>query len=163
MKVRSMDRTRRTLLQTGAIGAYAALAWPSRADAAAATPEETANAQLVKDFCAAWARKDLAKIESALADNVSIRWSEKSPWINGKATGFERIKAIFERPGVEKVELELVETYPKGPLVLNDRWDRTVRNGKMTQHRLASIFFVKDGKIVEWIDYDLPDPKTIRS
>jgi limonene-1,2-epoxide hydrolase len=156
------DRGRRRLLKTGACGAFAALAWAEAADAAAPTPEETANVQLVKEFCAAWARKDLARIESALAENVAVRWSERSPWINGKAVAFERMKGILERPGVEKVELELVETYPKGPLVLNDRWDRTVRNGKMTQHRLASIFFVKDGRIVEWVDYDLPDPKTIR-
>src|SRR5438105_3334544 len=111
--------TRRRLLQSGALGACAALAWPSRTEAAAATPEETANVQLVKDFCAAWAKKDYATIESSLADNVAVRWSEKSPWINGKATAFERMKAIMERQGVQKVELELVETYPKGPLVLN--------------------------------------------
>jgi limonene-1,2-epoxide hydrolase len=161
MKRPITDRSRRKLLQAGAIGACAAFAWPSATEAAA-TPEETANVKLVKDFCAAWAKKDFATIESALADNVAVRWSERSPWINGKAMAFERMKGIMERQGVSKVELELVETYPKGPLVLNDRWDRTVRDGKMTQHRLASIFFVKDGKIVEWIDYDLPDPKTIR-
>jgi limonene-1,2-epoxide hydrolase len=160
MKRHITNRSRRRLLQTGAIGAFAALASPSRTEAA--TPEENANVQVVKDFCAAWAKKDYAKIESSLADNVAIRWSERSPWINGKAAAFDRMKGIIDRQGVEKVELELVETYPKGPLVLNDRWDRTVRDGKMTQHRLASIFFVKDGKIVEWIDYDLPDPKTIR-
>jgi len=153
---------RRRFLTTGALGACGALASTARVNAAAPTAEEQANVRIVKEFCAAWAKKDTAKIESLLADSIAVRWSERAPWINGKATAFERMKGILERPGVERVELELVETYPKGPLVLNDRWDRTVRNGKMSQHRLASIFFVKDGKIVEWLDYDLPDPKTIR-
>lgn len=154
--------TRRGFVTTGALGAFGAIAPTARVEAAVPTAEEQANVQIVKDFCAAWARKDMGKIESLLADNIAVRWSERAPVITGKATAFERIKGIFERPGVEKVELELVETYPKGPLVLNDRWDRTVREGKMSQHRLASIFFVKDGKILEWLDYDLPDPKTIR-
>jgi len=165
MKGRTMQRdtndfTRRGFLTAGALGACAAIA--TVADAAEPTADEKANVKIVKDFCAAWAAKDIAKIESLLDDNVAVRWSERADWIKGKATAFERMKGILERPGVEKVELELVETYPRGPLVFNDRWDRTIRNGKMTQHRLASIFFIKGGKIVEWLDYDLPDPKTIR-
>jgi limonene-1,2-epoxide hydrolase len=162
MRRDATDVARRRFLATGALGACGALASTARVSAAEPTAEEKANVQIVKDFCAAWAKKDMAKIESLLADNIAVRWSERAPWINGKATAFERIKGIFERPGVEKVELELVETYPRGPLVMNDRWDRTVREGKMSQHRLASIFFIKDGKIAEWLDYDLPDPKTIR-
>jgi limonene-1,2-epoxide hydrolase len=151
--------TRRGFLTAGA-AACAALASNARVEAAEPTAEENANVQIVRDFCAAWPTKNLDKMTSYLAENVTIRWSERMAFINGKATAVERMKRIIDN--AEKVELDLVDVYPKGPLVLNDRWDRTTRQGKKTQHRLSSIFFIKEGKIVEWLDYDMPDPQTIR-
>ena len=107
------DFTRRGFLTAGALGACGAIASTARVHAAEPTAEEKANVKIVKDFCAAWAAKDTAKIESLLADDIAVRWSERAEWIKGKANAFERMKGILDRPGVEKVELELVETYPK--------------------------------------------------
>src|SRR5207247_9251603 len=66
---------RRRFLTASAMTAVGTLVSTTRADAAEPTAEEKVNVQIVKDFCTAWARKDLAKIESLLADNVAVRWN----------------------------------------------------------------------------------------
>jgi limonene-1,2-epoxide hydrolase len=120
-------------------------------EAAEPTAEEKANVKVVVDFCKAWEAHDLARLTPFIGDECAIRWSEKGQWITGREAVIVRIKQLLDTS--ERVELEVVETYPKGPLVLNERFDRTTRQGKVNGHRLSGIFYVKAGKILEWSDY----------
>ena len=47
----------------------------------------------------------------------------------------------------------MLETYAIGPLVVNLRVDYfTNASGERNEFRVAGVFYVRDGKIVEWID-----------
>ena|SRR5262245_47652099 len=142
--------TRRRVLITGLAGSCAAIMSPA-ALAAAATAEENQNVKVVVDFCKAWATHDIDQLIPFIGENCAIRWSERSQWISGRDAVIARMKQLLDT--TERVELEIVETYPKGSLVLNERIDRTARQGQVNSHRLSGIFFVKGGKIIEWSDY----------
>jgi limonene-1,2-epoxide hydrolase len=63
------------------------------------------------------------------------------------------LKGLFQR--LEKVEIEVVESFVIGPTVLNDRIDYITRGGMRTSVPVAGFFVVKNGKISEWTDYVL--------
>lgn len=145
--------TRRTFLSAGALGTAALLATPSRSDARDRTAAEKANVKVVDDFCAAWVSHDPEKIASFMADDCSTRLSETQPPAKGRAALIEQLKGLFQR--LEKVEIEVVESFVIGPTVLNDRIDYITRGGMRTSVPVAGFFLVKNGKIAEWTDYAL--------
>src|SRR3984893_9953380 len=80
---------------------------------------EKANVAVVNAFCAAFARKDLTKAVSLLADNCSYRTTQTRPPILGKDKVAETIKGFIER----FAEFKVLKTVALGPLVLNERDD----------------------------------------
>ena len=143
--------TRRTFISAGALGAAALLAAPSRSEARDWTGAEKANVKVVNDFCAAWVSHDPDKIASYMADDCLARISETQPPTKGRAALVDALKALLQR--LDKVEIEVVETFAIGSTVLNDRIDYVTRGGMRTPVRVAGFFVVKDGKIAEWTDY----------
>jgi limonene-1,2-epoxide hydrolase len=62
----------------------------------------------------------------------------------------ERLKAGMQN---SKIEFEVHETFAIGSLVANYRTDYiTGKDGKRTAFRVGGVFYVRDGKISEWID-----------
>ena len=59
---------------------------------------------------------------------------------------FLGIKRFLDRV----VEFKVVRSVAVGSIVLNERFDRF--NPERTLH-LAGVFFLKDGKILEWTDF----------
>ena len=113
---------------------------------------EKANVAVVNDFCAAFARKDLAKAVSLLGDDCTYRPTQSRPPVVGKEKVANTIKGFLERGA----EFKVLKTVVLGPLVLNERNDIivTAANGPTrTFHVAAGLFFVENGKIVEWTDY----------
>lgn len=145
--------TRRTFISAGALGAAALLATASRSDARDRTAVEKANVKIVDDFCASWVSHDPEKIASFMADDCSTRLSEAQPPAKGRAALIEQLKGLFQR--LERVEIEVVESFVIGPTVLNDRIDYITRGGMRTSVPVAGFFLVKNGKIAEWTDYVL--------
>lgn len=142
--------TRRAFLALGAAGAALA-ALPRSSEARDATAGEKANVQVVNAFCAAWASSDPEQITSFMSEDCTTRLSETQPPAKGRATLRETLKGLFQR--VQKVEIEVTETFAIGPTVLNDRIDYITRDGKRSPIRVVGFFLVKDGKIAEWTDY----------
>jgi limonene-1,2-epoxide hydrolase len=66
------------------------------------------------------------------------------------AIGRDAILARISRFLNRIVAFEVVQTFATGSIVLNERFDRFMP--ERTLH-LAGVFFVKEGKIVEWTDY----------
>jgi limonene-1,2-epoxide hydrolase len=145
--------TRRTFISGGALGAAALLVTASRSDARDRTAAEKANVKIVDDFCASWVSHDPEKIASFMADDCTTRLSETQPPAKGRAALIEQLKGLFQR--LEKVEIEVVESFVIGPTVLNDRIDYITRGGMRTSVPVAGFFLVKNGKIAEWTDYVL--------
>jgi limonene-1,2-epoxide hydrolase len=140
--------SRRRLLTLGGMSTMIAAAAPL---AAAATPGEQANAKLVTDFCAAWVARDIDRLMPFLADNISYRITETTAPIVGRTAFHDRIKAILDR--MTSIEFQVVDTLAKGPVVLNERHDTLVTAQRTQLFHAVGMFFLTDGKIVEWTDY----------
>jgi limonene-1,2-epoxide hydrolase len=142
------ELSRRRVLAVGgmAIGALA-----TTTAGAAATPGEQTNSKIVSDFCAAWPARDIDVLMPYLAENISYRITETTPPIVGRAAFHDRIKSILER--LTSIEFKVVETLAKGPVVLNERNDTLVSPQRTQHYHCVGMFFLADGKIVEWTDY----------
>jgi len=118
--------------------------------AADLTTAEKANLQIVNDFCAAWPGHDLAKIMSFFADNCAYRVTEAQEPNKGKEAVEARIKSFLDRV----IRFQVLDTWAKGPMVFNERID-SFSSGALKSWHGTGVFFLKDGKIVEWYDYTI--------
>ena len=144
---RTIDR--RMFLASG-LGAAAATGLARSADAAEPSAMEKANIQIVKDFCAAWPSHDLEKILAFFPDNGAYRMTETMEPAKGRDALTARIKTIINNVN----QFEILDTWARGPMVVNERIDR-FSNFQLKSWHGVGVFFVKDGKIVEWYDYTI--------
>ena len=156
MQTRTPHVTRRTVLTAGAT-AVAAFGFPRSGGAAQLTDAEQANVKLVNDFVAAFSARDMNKVLPFLAADSVYRMTETTP----PATGHDAIRARLSRfvEGSDRVEWEILETFAKGPMVVNHRIDRFISTTRPFTWEGVGVFFVKDGQIQEWFDYTI---RTIR-
>ena len=147
--------TRRSSLTTAGLGLAAAVGMHRRADAAEQTATEKANVQVVNDFCAAWTGHDLAKVMPFFADAVAYRMTETAEPVKGREAVTARVKGIIDRVQ----EFKVLDTFARGPMVINERID-AFSGGPLKAWHGVGVFFVKDGKIVEWYDYTISMDRT---
>ncbi|MDB5396546.1 MAG: hypothetical protein JWM91_4052 [Rhodospirillales bacterium] len=167
--------TRRNLVVAGGLGAFA-MAAAGAAGAADAPPAEgtpgappnlnmpsaasagtieKTNIQLVKEFCKAWGDDppDAEQlVNHYLADDCLVRFGETVDPV----TGHEPAIALFQTflNNGERYDLKILETFARGPLVVNSRIDSTVKGKRTTNPtKVFGVFVVKNGKIKEWSDY----------
>lgn len=141
--------TRRDFLVLGAVAAATLIA--TSVDAGQQTNVERANVTLVDDFCAAFATHDVDRIGSFLAENAVWRSDNGSFAATGMpAVGRAAILARISRFLDRIVEFKVVRSFATGTIVVNERVDRFTP--ERTLH-LAGVFYVKDGKILEWTDF----------
>jgi len=144
---RTIDR--RMFLASG-LGVAAATGLAPSAEAAEPSATEKANMQIVKDFCAAWPSHDLEKILAFFPDNGAYRMTETMEPAKGREALTARIKTIINNVN----QFEILDTWARGPMVVNERIDR-FSNFQLKSWHGVGVFFVKDGKIVEWYDYTI--------
>jgi limonene-1,2-epoxide hydrolase len=143
-----MKPTRRNALTTAGLG-VAAFAGPLKA-ATGWTPAEKANVDAVTAFCAAWPSHDVAKIMSFFADPCAYRVTETQDPAKGREAVTARIAGFVDRVQ----EFKVLATFAKGPMVFNERID-SFASGALRSWHGVGVFFLKDGKIVEWYDYTI--------
>ena len=150
-----MESTRREFLAVGGAAPFA-FGLAQQSGSRELTADERTNVKVVNDFSAAWATHDPAKIASYLADDAVFRFTQDQPEATGgRMTLQERLKGTFEN--MRKIEFDVRETFAVGPLVANLRVDYiTNADGERNGVRVAGVFYLKDGKIVEWIDAVVP-------
>ena len=141
--------TRRASLATASLGVLAA-SLPQRLKAADMSPMERTNVQVVNDFCAAWPAHEPAKIMSFFADNCAYRMTETMEPNKGHDAVAARVTALA---GTVQ-GFEVLDTWARGPMVINERIDRFT-SGTLKSWHGVGVFFLKDGKIVEWYDYTI--------
>ena len=146
----SLTRTRFLKLASFGTPLAAAMGLPRPADAAKRTAAETVNLRLVTDFCGAFGGRDMAKIAAFLADDCAYRIMETAPPARGK-DAIERIRSYVERS--TKIELKILQSWVKGPVVVNERIDSFEPTLPNSPYHLTGVFFVRGGKIAEWTDY----------
>jgi limonene-1,2-epoxide hydrolase len=148
---------RRTFLATAGIGAVTALRFTGPLGAAELSDAEKANIKVVTDFCAAWSTRDLKKILPFMADDCVYRMTETTAPVNGHAGITERLGTWMETS--QRIEFNILDTFAKGPMVVNHRVDRFVSTTRPLTWEGVGVFFLKDGKIKEWFDYSI---RTVR-
>lgn len=149
----TQELNRRGFLAAGGIGA-ALLMSAGKAEAAEASDIEKANLKVVNDFCAAWETMDVDKLGSFLADNVAFRMFDAAPRISGKEDLIVQIKQFLR--GAIGVRFEMLRSNVIGNVVINERIDHFDRGEKKNAYHITGFFLVKNGKIVEWQDYMMP-------
>lgn len=142
--------TRRSAFHTVGLGLAAMACISGPAAASELTAAEKANIQVVNDFCAAWPSHDLDKIMSFFGENCAYRMTEAQEAIKGRQAVYERIKSFLD--AVQG--FEVIENFAKGPMVMNERHDH-FKGGPLKMWHGVGVFFLKDGKIVEWSDYTI--------
>jgi len=145
---RGLDRRSFLAAGLGAAGTAAAFAAP--VEAAEQTATEKANIQVVKDFCAAWPGHDLDRIVAFFAENGSYRMTEAMEPSKGREALIARLNMIIDNV----TQFEILDTWARGPMVVNERIDRFT-NFQLKSWHGVGVFLVKDGKIVEWYDYTI--------
>lgn len=145
---------RNPLSRRAALGAAGAglvgLASTAKLNGADWTPAERANVQVVNDFCAAWPSHDLAKILAFFADDGAYRMSERQEPAKGRQAVSDKINGFLKNV----VRLEVLDTLARGPMVFNERIDYFENLALKSWHGVG-VFFLRDGKIVEWYDYTI--------
>lgn len=121
-----------------------------RSQAAQWTANEGANAKVVDDFCAAFAGKDLDKLMSFFAENGAYRVVETAEPAKGLPAVRRQIGDFLN----QVVRFDVLETFAKGPIVINERKDYFGGSPGGQWHGVG-VFFLKSGKIVEWYDYTI--------
>ena len=139
----------------GVAGLAGAAAFGSLAPLAGAelSTAEKANVDLVTAFCASWSTRDMSKIAPFLAGDSVYRMSETTPPVVGPDGVRERLESWLETS--QQIEFRILETFAKGPIVVNHRIDRFVSTTRPLTWEGVGVFFVKDGKIKEWSDYTI--------
>ena len=123
------------------------------AGAAQSTDAEKANVKLVNDFIAAFSSRDMSKVLPFLADDCVYRINETSPPVTGHEGVRMRLASFVEMS--DKVQWDILDTYARGPMVINHRIDRFISTTRPLTWEGVGVFFVKDGKIQEWFDYTI--------
>ena len=143
---RGLDR--RSFLAAGLGAAATAAAFAAPVEAAEQTATEKANIQVVKDFCAAFPSHDLDRIVGFFAESGSYRMTETMEPSKGREALIARLKTIINNV----TQFEILDTWARGPMVINERIDRFT-NFQLKSWHGVGVFLVKEGKIVEWYDY----------
>jgi limonene-1,2-epoxide hydrolase len=154
MKSNSTSRpsglTRRSAFTTAGFGLAAIAGMPGRANAAEWTAAEKANVQVVNDFCAAWPTHNIDKIMSFFGESCAYRVTETQEPNKGRQAVMDRIKSFLDRVQ----SFDVIETLARGPMVFNERRDHFT-GGPLKMWHGVGVFFLNDGKIVEWYDYTI--------
>jgi limonene-1,2-epoxide hydrolase len=106
--------------------------------------------KLVRDFCAAWSRRNVEEILGFFANDAVYHNIPMDP-VRGK----DAIRQVLQSfvPPAEKIDFEMVHLAAVGSVVFTERVDRFVMGGKSVALPVAGVFEVRDGKIAAWRDY----------
>ena len=144
--------TRRAFLAAGSIGAMASVAMRGQAAATQLSTGEQANLTSVNDFCAAFTVPlDWARIASFLSDDCKYRASQTIQMVEGPDAIVGLLQSFVGT--ATSVEFEMLDTWARGPVVVNDRVDRFVLPNRTLEIPVVGVFYVVDGKIAEWTDF----------
>jgi limonene-1,2-epoxide hydrolase len=111
---------------------------------------KNSNEQMVRDFCAAWARKNPDELLAFFADDA-IYHNIPMPPMQGKAA----IREVFNLflPPSETIEFEVLNLASSGNIVFTERVDRFLMGGNKVELPVAGVFEIENGLIKAWRDY----------
>ena len=108
------------------------------------------NEQLIRDFCAAWVRRDIDELLAYFAPDAVYHNIPLEP-----LNGLQAIRGTLEMfvTPAQSIEFELLAIASTGNLVFTERVDRFLILGREVALPVAGVFEIAAGKIVAWRDY----------
>lgn len=103
---------------------------------------------VVMAFVDAWNRLDEDRIYGLMSDDIFYHNMPLEP-----VTGREAVRAHLAGWPVDEAEWVVLNIATSGHVVLTERVDRFVRNGRTIIVPVMGAFEVKDGLITQWRDY----------
>ncbi len=121
-----------------------------RVHAAEVTAVEKANIETVNRFCATVPGHAIDKVLAFFDENGAYRMSERQEPSKGRQAMTEKIGSYLN----QVVKFDILDTWARGPMVINERIDHFQGNALKSWHGVG-VFFLRDGRIVEWYDYTI--------
>ena len=109
-----------------------------------------AAADVVREFCAAIDRKDLAAVEALLDEDVVYHNIGTEPAVGREAT-LAAVKFQFDM--FEPIAFRLRNLAADGDVVLTERVDEVTANGITAPVPVMGAFETRGDRIVHWRDY----------
>ncbi|HLB22494.1 MAG TPA: SgcJ/EcaC family oxidoreductase [Dehalococcoidia bacterium] len=106
---------------------------------------------VVRDFCAAWDRRDKEAILAAFTDDAVYHNMPMEP-----AKGKDQIKGLLDfilPQGADGIRFDIKRIAADGDSVLTERVDTFTQGSKQIVLEVMGAFEVRDGKIAAWRDY----------
>jgi limonene-1,2-epoxide hydrolase len=148
------DHTRRSFLHAAGWCGLAVAGLPRPLAAAEWTAAEKANVTVVNDMCAAWrAPLDFDRIGGYLSEDCVFRATETAPPIRGRQAIVDALQKMLGT--ASKAEFEVVQTFARGPIVVNERFDRFTTPERTIDWQGVGVFVLRDSKIAEWSDFTI--------
>jgi limonene-1,2-epoxide hydrolase len=113
------------------------------------TALEIANDLLIRDFIAAWERRDTPFVVDCFADDAVYHSIPLTP-IVGKAAISAWVAGFAGRP---PGRLEVHHQIAAGHVVMNERTDFITLNGVAVTLPICGTFEIAEGKITAWREY----------
>ena len=117
------------------------------------TELELANENVVKNFCADWAKQDAELLTTYFAQPFEYMVWEGGPVIT---TNEEFVKMMGQfLKSLKSVDWVTTRSHVMGSMVINERIDHFyAHDSKNDNHpHILGMFIVRDGKIAIWRDY----------
>lgn len=111
---------------------------------------ESENIDLIREFCAAWSRRDIDDLLGYLADDA-VYHNIPMPAVTGH-DAIRSILQVFLTPS-QAVDWEILHVAARGDIVFAERVDRYEMGERKVELPCVGVFEVRDGKIVAWRDY----------
>ncbi len=108
-----------------------------------------ANDELVRDFMAAWERRDTGFILDCLTEDAVYHSVPLRP-IVGKAAIAAWVRGFADVP---PGRLEVRHQVASGDVVMNERTDFITRNGGPVTLPICGVFEMQEGRIRAWREY----------
>jgi len=105
---------------------------------------------IVREFCAAWSRRDVAELLAYFADDAVYHNVPLAP-VAGK-DGIREILNLFVPPA-EAIDFEMLHLAARGDVVFTERVDRFTIGGRRVELPVAGVFEIRNGRITAWRDY----------
>ncbi len=109
-----------------------------------------ANESLIREFCAAFARRDVDELLMFFTDDAVYHNMPMRP-VQGKAA-IRGVLDMFLKPA-QAVDFAVLHIATVGDTVLTERLDTFDIGARRVELPIAGIFDLRDGKIAAWRDY----------
>jgi limonene-1,2-epoxide hydrolase len=110
----------------------------------------TANETLIRDFCAAFARRDVDELLAFFTEDAVYHNMPMAP-VQGHAA-IRGVLDMFLKPA-QSVEFAVLNIASAGDTVFSERLDTFLIGGRRVELPITGVFDMAGGKIAAWRDY----------